>query len=77
MSAVYSKNIHSGSAHAGSPLAVHSQTSGCAQPARWLCMANPVAVHSQRLCMVAVHSQPSGCVYCKNISLISTALLCI
>ena len=38
--------------------AVHRQPSGCAQPARWLCTASPVAVHSQP---VAVHSQPSGC----------------
>ena len=48
MSAVYSKNIHSGSAHAGSPAAVHSQPvgcaqpaavhGGCAQPAQWLCI---------------------------------------
>ena len=51
MSAVYSKNILTGSAQAAQPL----------------CTARPAAVHSQ----------PSGCVYCKNISLIYTALLCI
>ena len=61
MSAAYSKNIHNGSA----------------QAAQRLCTARPVAVHSQGLCMAAVQRQPSGCVYCKNISLIYTALLCI
>ena len=63
--------------------AVHRQPSGCAQPATVpaQCTASPVAVHSQPVAVhsqpVAVHSQPSGCVYCENISLIYTALLCI